>query len=46
MGVRMSPLGAAATIGLLYQPQIIDDDDDDDDDDDSKATPPRWEAGD
>jgi hypothetical protein len=23
-GVRLSPLGTAATIGLLYQPQIID----------------------
>jgi hypothetical protein len=25
-GVRLSPLGTAATIGLLYQPQMIDDD--------------------
>jgi hypothetical protein len=24
-GVRLSPLGSAATTGLLYQPQIIDD---------------------
>jgi hypothetical protein len=24
-GVRLSPLGTAATIGLLYQPQMIDD---------------------
>jgi hypothetical protein len=23
-GVRLSPLGTAATIGLLYQPQMID----------------------
>jgi hypothetical protein len=29
--VRLSPLGTAATVGLLYQPQVIDDDDDDDD---------------
>jgi hypothetical protein len=27
-GVRLSPLGTAATIGLLYQHQMIDDDDD------------------
>jgi hypothetical protein len=27
-GVRLSPLGTAATTGLLYQPQMIDDDDD------------------
>jgi hypothetical protein len=26
-GARMTPLGTAATIGLLYQPQIIDDGD-------------------
>jgi hypothetical protein len=26
-GVRLSPLGTAATIGLLHQPQIIDDGD-------------------
>jgi hypothetical protein len=26
-GVRLSPLGTAATTGLLYQPQVIDDDD-------------------
>jgi hypothetical protein len=26
-GVRLSPLGTAATIGLLYQPQMIDDGD-------------------
>jgi hypothetical protein len=26
-GVRLSPLGAAATTGLLYQPQMIDDGD-------------------
>jgi hypothetical protein len=26
-GVRLSPLGTAATIGLLYHPQMIDDDD-------------------
>jgi hypothetical protein len=26
-GVRLSPLGTAATTGLLYQPQMIDDDD-------------------
>jgi hypothetical protein len=26
-GVRLNPLGTAATIGLLYQPQMIDDDD-------------------
>jgi hypothetical protein len=26
-GVRLSPLGIAATTGLLYQPQMIDDDD-------------------
>jgi hypothetical protein len=26
-GVRLSPLGTAATIGLLYEPQIIDDGD-------------------
>jgi hypothetical protein len=25
--VRLSPLGTAATIGLLYQPQMIDDGD-------------------
>jgi hypothetical protein len=25
--LRLSPLGTAATIGLLYQPQMIDDDD-------------------
>jgi hypothetical protein len=25
--VRLSPLGTAATTGLLYQPQMIDDDD-------------------
>jgi hypothetical protein len=24
-GVRLSPLGTAATIGLFYQPQMIDD---------------------
>jgi hypothetical protein len=24
--VRLSPLGTAATVGLLYQPQMIDDD--------------------
>jgi hypothetical protein len=24
-GVRLSPLGTAATIGLLYQPQMIGD---------------------
>jgi hypothetical protein len=27
--MKLSPLGTAATIGLLYQPQLIDDDDDD-----------------
>jgi hypothetical protein len=27
-GVRLSPLGTAATTGLLYQPQMIHDDDD------------------
>jgi hypothetical protein len=26
-GVRLSPLGTAATIGLLYQPKMIDDGD-------------------
>jgi hypothetical protein len=26
-GVRLSPLGTAATTGLLYQPQIVDDGD-------------------
>jgi hypothetical protein len=26
--VSLSPLGTAATFGLLYQPQMIDDDDD------------------
>jgi hypothetical protein len=26
-GVRLSPLGTAATTGLLYQPQMIDDGD-------------------
>jgi hypothetical protein len=26
-GVRLSPLGTAVTIGLLYQPQMIDDGD-------------------
>jgi hypothetical protein len=26
-GLRLSPLGTAATIGLLYQPQMIDDGD-------------------
>jgi hypothetical protein len=26
-GVRLSPLGTAATTGLLYPPQMIDDDD-------------------
>jgi hypothetical protein len=26
-GVRLSPLGTAATTGPLYQPQMIDDDD-------------------
>jgi hypothetical protein len=26
-GVRLSPLGTAATIGLLYQPRMIDDGD-------------------
>jgi hypothetical protein len=26
-GVRLSPLGTAATSGLLYQPQMIDDGD-------------------
>jgi hypothetical protein len=26
-GVRLSPLGTATTIGLLYQPQMIDDGD-------------------
>jgi hypothetical protein len=26
-GVRLSPLGTAATAGLLYQPQMIDDGD-------------------
>jgi hypothetical protein len=26
-GVRLIPLGTAATVGLLYQPQMIDDDD-------------------
>jgi hypothetical protein len=25
-GVRLSPVGTAATIGLLYQPQMTDDD--------------------
>jgi hypothetical protein len=25
-GVRMSPLGTSATVGLLYQPRMIDDD--------------------
>jgi hypothetical protein len=29
-GVRLSPLGTSATVGLLYQPRMIDDDDDDD----------------
>jgi hypothetical protein len=24
-GVRLSPLGRSATIGLLYQPQMVDD---------------------
>jgi hypothetical protein len=24
--VRLSPLGTSATVGLLYQPQMIDDD--------------------
>jgi hypothetical protein len=28
-GVRLSPLGTSATVGLLYQPRMIDDDDDD-----------------
>jgi hypothetical protein len=27
IGVRLSPLGTAATVGLLYQPQMIDDGD-------------------
>jgi hypothetical protein len=27
-GVRLSPLGTSATVGLLYQPRMIDDDDD------------------
>jgi hypothetical protein len=27
IGVRLSPLGTAATTGLLYQPQMIDDGD-------------------
>jgi hypothetical protein len=26
-GVRLSPLGTSATVGLLYQPPMIDDDD-------------------
>jgi hypothetical protein len=26
-GVRLSPLGTAATTGILYQPQMIDDGD-------------------
>jgi hypothetical protein len=26
-GVRLNPLGTAATTGLLYQPQMIDDGD-------------------
>jgi hypothetical protein len=26
-GVRLSPLGMSATVGLLYQPQMMDDDD-------------------
>jgi hypothetical protein len=26
-GVRLSPLGTLATVGLLYQPRMIDDDD-------------------
>jgi hypothetical protein len=26
-GVRLSPLGTSATVGLLYQPRMIDDDD-------------------
>jgi hypothetical protein len=26
-GVRLSPLGASATVGILYQPRMIDDDD-------------------
>jgi hypothetical protein len=26
-GVRVSPLGTSATVGLLYQPRMIDDDD-------------------
>jgi hypothetical protein len=25
-GVRLSPLGTSATVGLLYQPRMIDDD--------------------
>jgi hypothetical protein len=25
-GVRLSPLGTSATVGLLYQPPMIDDD--------------------
>jgi hypothetical protein len=28
-GVRLSPLGTVATIGLLYQLQMVDDDNDD-----------------
>jgi hypothetical protein len=27
-GVRLSPLGTSAAVGLLYQPRMIDDDDD------------------
>jgi hypothetical protein len=26
-GVRLSPLGTSATVGLLYQPRMIDEDD-------------------
>jgi hypothetical protein len=26
-GMKLSPLGTAATIGLLYQPQVVDDGD-------------------
>jgi hypothetical protein len=26
-GVRLNPLGTSATVGLLYQPRMIDDDD-------------------
>jgi hypothetical protein len=26
-GVKLSPLGTSATVGLLYQPRMIDDDD-------------------